>query len=134
MANLSLRDTINEVMGLDRCIFMTQYFNAGDADIFLVVNNDVDGTYHLFYEESNGKILVYKIGSARTFKRFICSAYRINPILNYSNDYWGGLLRAQHIEAKQRAGATIQNWLVADAEALAELAGAENEKIEPKNT
>ncbi len=30
MANLSLRDTINEVMGLDRCVFMTQYFNAGD--------------------------------------------------------------------------------------------------------
>ena len=129
MANLSLRDTVNEVMGLDRCVFMTQYFNAGDADIFIVVNNDVDGSYHLFYEEDNGKISVFKIGSARTFKRFICSAYRVNPILNYSNDYWGALLREQHVEAKQRATASVQAWLVSDAE-LAAAEAAANDKEE----
>ena len=119
MTSLSLRESVNKVMGLDRCVFMTQFFNDGSPDIFLIVNNDVDGTYHLFYEEGNGKISVFKIGTARTFKRFLCGAYKVNPTINYSNDYWGALLRSQHVEAKQRAIASVRNWIAAELAAEA---------------
>ena len=118
MAALSLRDTINSVMGLDHCVFMTQYFTDGEADIFLVVNNDVDDSYHLFYDEG-GEIKVYKIGGKQSFKRFVCRAYNLNQIGSHSNDFWGKLPQSCHAQAKQRACKIMRDTIAREAAALA---------------
>lgn len=117
MAALSLKDTINTVMGLDRCVFMTQYFNAGEADIFIIVSNDVEGTYHLFYD-GNGEIEVFKIGSKIALKRFISRSYSVDQSINYSNDFWGGLPLESHINAKRAALRIVRDTLASEAAAL----------------
>lgn len=110
MAKLCLRDTIDEIMGLDRCVFMTQYFSAGEADIFIIVNNDVDDSYYLLYD-GDGKTNVFEIGSKIAFKRFIGRSYSVNPSINYSNDFWGNLPLEKHVEAKRRASLIIKDAL-----------------------
>ena len=102
MAKLTLSESLDALMGLDRCVFMTHYFNTGDADIFVVVNNDVTDKSYLVYEE-NGIINHFEIGSRIALKRFVHRAYKVGLAVNPTTDHWWSLAADKHIEAKKRA-------------------------------
>lgn len=101
-AKLTLSESLDALMGLDRCVFMTHYFNTGDANIFVVVNNDVTDKFYLVYEEDD-VINNFEIGSRIALKRLIHRAYRVDLAINPTTDHWWSLPTNKHIEAKKRA-------------------------------
>lgn len=102
MAKLTLSESLDALMGLDRCVFMTHYFNTGNPDIFVVVNNDVTDKSYLVYEE-DGVINNFEIGSRIALKRFVHRAYKVGLAINPTTDHWWSLATSKHVEAKNRA-------------------------------